>query len=168
MSKTQDYLQKKKDEKSPKPKMWVIYSDRHDIEKPKEISIKEIMLNHAHVNYEHIQKSLTRYMFDVSPYEIDIVEGDISASADGYGSGFGDLWAWTYYCTLSKEDADIYYEKELKRVTDKYLTPKDENVIVLSKDDIKTFMDDVYSGTGWSDTSYKICRFIDIDPTDGI
>lgn len=43
----------------------------------------------------------------------------------------------------------------------------DEKVIALTKEELKTFMDDVNSQTGWSDTSYKICRFIGIDPTQG-
>ena len=40
--------------------------------------------------------------------------------------------------------------------------------ITLTKEELKTFMDDLDKGYGtWSDTSYKICRFLGIDPTQG-
>ena len=43
------------------------------------------------------------------------------------------------------------------------------DTITLTKEELKTFMDDVEQGIGsWSDTSYRICRFIGIDPTDGV
>ena len=43
------------------------------------------------------------------------------------------------------------------------------DTITLTKEELKTFMDDVEQGIGsWSDTSYRICKFIGIDPTDGV
>jgi type I site-specific restriction-modification system R (restriction) subunit len=40
--------------------------------------------------------------------------------------------------------------------------------ICLTKADLQTFMDDCSKGMGiWSDTSYKICNFLGIDPTEG-
>jgi hypothetical protein len=40
--------------------------------------------------------------------------------------------------------------------------------IEITKEDLQTFMDDVNKGVGWSDTSYRICEFVGIDPTDGV
>ena len=43
------------------------------------------------------------------------------------------------------------------------------DTITLTKEELITFMNDVEQGIGsWSDTSYRICRFIGIDPTDGV
>ena len=43
------------------------------------------------------------------------------------------------------------------------------NTISLTKEDLITFSNDIESSNGcWSDTSYKICKFIDIDPTAGV
>ena len=45
----------------------------------------------------------------------------------------------------------------------------DSDTITLTKEELVTFMNDVEQGIGsWSDTSYRICRFIGIDPTDGV
>ena len=57
---------------------------------------------------------------EMSEGEIEIEVDKISTSEDGFSSGFGDLWQWSYYCTLSKKDADEYYLKELERVSKKY------------------------------------------------
>ena len=43
---------------------------------------------------------------------------------------------------------------------------KDE--ITITKEDLQIFMDDVDKGVEWSDTSYRICKFLGIDPTDGV
>ena len=43
------------------------------------------------------------------------------------------------------------------------------DTITLTKEELVTFMNDVEQGYGsWSDTSYRICRFIGINPKDGI
>lgn len=47
-----------------------------------------------------------------------------------------------------------------------YEIPK--KTISLNKEEIKNLMSDVDKGVGWSDTSYKIIRFIGGDPTDGV
>ena len=46
---------------------------------------------------------------------------------------------------------------------------KTDITITVTKDELQQFMNDVDSGFGiWSETSYRICRFLGIDPTDGI
>ena len=41
--------------------------------------------------------------------------------------------------------------------------------ITLTKEELQTISEDVSDGTGvWSDTSYRICIFLGIDPTDGV
>ena len=48
------------------------------------------------------------------------------------------------------------------------LEREEKEVICLNKEEVTTFMHDVSDCTGaWSDTSYKILKFIGIDPTQG-
>ena len=44
----------------------------------------------------------------------------------------------------------------------------DEKTISVSAKDLKTFYDDAYNQTGWSDSSYRLAEFIGIDPSDGV
>jgi len=44
---------------------------------------------------------------------------------------------------------------------------KKPETITLTKEELLTFKEDVESQTGWCDTSYRICEFIGIDPTQG-
>lgn len=44
-----------------------------------------------------------------------------------------------------------------------------DDTITLTKEELITFKNDIEEGVGsWSDTSYKICRFIGVEPTDGV
>lgn len=112
-TKTQIYLRKKKALEDGLPLFWVIKSSPEGVEKPRSCqSLEKIELS---TKYRYLLET------DKFPYELDINKGDISITEKGYGTGCGDLWGWTYYSTISKEDADEYYEKELIRVTEKYL-----------------------------------------------
>jgi hypothetical protein len=123
MTKVQEYLHNKKIKELGLPKVWVVKSTPEGVELPIERQVVEIKLNISTRHYNSKEIQLNRYVLDkVSyPFEVDIENDSLSSSDYGYGSGFGDLWAWTYYTTLSKEDADEYYVKELKRITSKYL-----------------------------------------------
>ncbi len=128
MSKVQEYLRKKKIKELGLPMMYVVKSTPDGVGKPVERQVVEIKPNYNFVTYSDGKMVLlSKYvMEDDFPYEIDIEENNISASNSGYGSGFGDLWGWTYYCTLSKEDAEQYYINEWERVKDKYYYKIDE------------------------------------------
>lgn len=112
MSKLQEYFEKKRIERLGLPKIWVVKSTREGVDVPIECQVKQI---DNVSNYK-------RHIISESPYEIDIENGKVESINEGFGTGFGDLWAWTYYSTLSKEDADKYYLTELDRVTNKYLS----------------------------------------------
>jgi len=46
---------------------------------------------------------------------------------------------------------------------------RSSDTITLTKGELQQFMNDVDRGLGiWSDTSYRICIFLGIDPTDGV
>ena len=66
-----------------------------------------------------------KYKINQYPGEVDIKTGETSMIEHGYGSGFGDLWSWSYFFTLSKDEAESYRNVELKRVSDKYLNKVD-------------------------------------------
>lgn len=119
MNKVQEYLRKKEIERLGLPKIWIVKSERTGVQLPTEHQVVEIRKS---VGVRNGVLSIDRYVIETGfPYEIDIVEGEMSTSEEGYGTGVGDLWDWTYYCTLSKNDADRYYIEELKRVNEKYL-----------------------------------------------
>ena len=99
--------------------MWVIFQDQNGTQIPKEIPIVKIRRNVGVIT--QIDENITigriydRYSLSDSPFEIDIIQGKNSSSVDGYGSGFGDLWAWSYHCFLNEDDAIAKYS-ELKRI----------------------------------------------------
>jgi len=118
MSKVQEYLRKRRI--SELPKIWIVISDRNGVEKPVEYQVTEIIEG---VSIQlPIGSRVDRYKLDSSPFNVDILDGETSGKDEGYGSGIGDLWGWTNYGTLSKEEAYNYYLTELTRVTDRYLT----------------------------------------------
>jgi len=123
MNQVQEYLEQKRLEKM--PKMWVVKSDPTGVELPKERTIinKKEKFSKVHCGDGRIYYN-NRYYLDQSefPFEIDIEEGKTSGKDSGYGFGVGDLWGWSYFCSLYQEEAEQYYQEELKRVTEKYLT----------------------------------------------
>lgn len=75
---------------------------------------------------------------------------------------------WSKITTVTINDDGIYM---LDMIPHPILTDAKmlEDTITLSKEELVTFMDDFEQGAGsWSDTSCRICRFIGIDPTDGV
>jgi hypothetical protein len=121
MSKLQEYKDNKRMKELGLPKIYVIKSSRTGVESPKERQICEIQDNYGTRTYMDGSKNLNKYITkDDFPYEMIIEEGEISGIEAGYGTGMGDLWAWSYYYTFSKDDAYDYFEKESIRVSEKY------------------------------------------------
>lgn len=111
MSKVQEYLKRKKIQELGLPKLYIVKSTPKGVEKSIECQVVEILeLN-----------GVNRYKIEDSfPYEVDILRGETSNIQHGYGSGFGDLWGWTYFSSLSLTEAEVYYLNELERVKEKY------------------------------------------------
>lgn len=116
MSKVQEYLDNKRIKELNLPKIWVVKSDRNGVNNPIEYQVNRIVETVGKRN----EKTINRYIISESPYEIDIIVGESETIDSGFGTGCGDLWAWSYYSSFSKADCDSYYKKELKRVNDKY------------------------------------------------
>lgn len=120
MSRVQEYLKRRKIEELGLPKIWVVKSERTGVSTPCELQVVEIVEGVAWRIDREERIRTDRYKVEHSPYEIDIEYSKKSTSIHGYGTGLGDLWGWTYYCTFSKEDANIYYVNEISRVSKKY------------------------------------------------
>ena len=105
-------------------KLWTVKSDRNGVKIPVERTPQHIHKGLVKTYYDNDGKhevKYTKYKFDYEfPFEIDIEEGSISSDEHGYGSGTGDLWAWSYYSTTSKKDAENYFKNENLRVVNKY------------------------------------------------
>ena len=122
MGKVQDYLENKRIDSIGYPNIYVVKSTRKGVELPEERRVIDIqyMSQKSFYSNNKIVFSDKYVLGEKFPYEIEIEVDKISTSEDGFSSGFGDLWQWSYYCTLSKKDADEYYLKELERVSKKY------------------------------------------------
>jgi len=117
---SKEYLKKKKIQELGLPKLYVVKSSPDGVEKPVERQVVEIIENVALRGEERLP--IDRYKLEGGyPYEVDILRGETSSKNDGYGTGFGDLWAWSYFSSFSKDDIEKYYEEELLRVQNKYL-----------------------------------------------
>jgi hypothetical protein len=63
------------------------------------------------------------YKMGSFPFEITLKNEKDIHEKSGYGSGFGDLWGWSYFSTLDEEQAAKLFLDESKRVYDKYIDP---------------------------------------------
>ena len=134
MGKVQDYLEKKRIEKEGYPTMWVVHSTREGVKEPIERQVIHSVYGSQNIKYVLKTKEY--------PFEITLKHGNTSDIDEGYGSGFGDLWMWTYFTSLSKKEGDEWYEEETKRVMLKYLPKqkKTEKIFVYDEsieDDFK-------------------------------
>ena len=121
MNRVELYKRNKRIKEMGFPKMYVVHSCRNGVDKPVEYQVTDIEIN----------ENSSKYKIDHYPYEVIIEYKESSVIDEGYGTGIGDLWDWTYFCSLSKEDADKWYDCELKRVIDKYLSNNKDNDIIL-------------------------------------
>lgn len=118
MTKLEDYFERKRVIDLALPKLYIVKSTRCGVEQPVEKQVIEI--KNGGIRLSPTKKQIYRYVIEGSPYEVEIVDGETYNMNEGYGTGFGDLWEWSYYSSFSKEDADAYYLEELERVKEKY------------------------------------------------
>lgn len=118
MTKLEDYFERKRVIDLALPKLYIVKSTRDGVEQPVEKQVIEI--KKSGIRLSPTKKQIYKYIVEGSPYEVNIVDGETSNMIEGYGTGFGDLWEWSYYSSFSKEDADAYYLEESERVKEKY------------------------------------------------
>ena len=123
MNKT-DYLVSKERIADPKNgEMFVIFSTREGV-MMKKLPVWEVKNGGRRRVNDGPWKNLIKYTFNEAPYEMEIADGELYGERDGYGSGFGDLWGYTDFGTFDEKIANELLEKETKRITDKYLSGK--------------------------------------------
>lgn len=132
----QEYKRQKTIKENRLPLMYIVFSDRKGVS---EVRVKQVTeLKKANrkgwrssgeeftisdYKLEPVTEDVKQYppIKNDYPYEVGIVDGEISYEDRGISSGFGDLWQWTYYCSLDKEDVEKYREKEIEIINKKYL-----------------------------------------------
>lgn len=124
MSRVEEYKKKKFIEQLMLPKLWVIRSDREGVSMPRQLQVISIEEISERTN-GFVRTKVKRYKFDEAPFDIDIEEGRDNGMNQGYGSGFGDLWCWTWFCTFSEEEALNFYRMESTRIEETYLKHKE-------------------------------------------
>ena len=72
------------------------------------------------------------YKFKEAPYNASILAGDSLSVDRGCGSGFGDLWSWTWFCSQDKELLEKEKEKELQRVIETYHSVPQDSIVIES------------------------------------
>lgn len=118
----EDYLRKKG--RLPKEPLGTIYtftSDRKGVKEIVEHLIWEKRISSYRIDGEN-RIPIIEYKVKESPYLCEIIEGGIVGSNEGHGSGFGDLWSWTQFCSLDRNSLEIERGKEAIRIQKKYNT----------------------------------------------
>jgi hypothetical protein len=62
----------------------------------------------------------TTYRFADAPYEINIGNTETFGQKDGYGTGVGDLWSWSYFASLDMSVIEKIFDEENLRIITKY------------------------------------------------
>ena len=90
---------------SPTPTiLFVVFSNRKSVEEVKTSKIVNIKDG----------------IYFTDNHEVEIKGGAGFGYVEGYGTGIGDLWGWTYAFFLVKEEADEYKKRETIRIEDAY------------------------------------------------
>lgn len=102
-------------------KLYIVKSTRKGVSEPIGVEILDMVESVAFRIKNDLKIPIDRYILgEVSPYAVDIMRGRSSSKDEGYGSGVGDTWSWTYFSSFSLEEANDYYKKELERIENTY------------------------------------------------
>jgi hypothetical protein len=123
-TKVQEHLRRKRMAAEGLPQtMYVVHSTREEV-KMFSVEIIEIGLgSRRRFHGEEDWTQSTRYRLKESPFETEIYDGDTFGEYNGHGTGCGDLWGYSMFCSLDEAVAKDLLEKETKRVYDKYQDP---------------------------------------------
>ncbi len=128
MTKLEEYKVMKNAKEKNYPILYIVKSTRYGVEVIKERQVIDIKYKVIRQLYffspsgTKEEGDINRYILDDKeyPYEFDIAENKTYNINEGYGSGTGDLWSWTYYGTFNKEDAINYVLMERQRINLNY------------------------------------------------
>jgi hypothetical protein len=121
----EDYL-RKKGLLPPEPlgEMYTFKSTREGVGEIKKILIWKHTVSTGRGSEGEFK--IDNYEFRESPYNGQIYGGSLIGENRGCGSGFGDLWAWTWFISLDENALIEAREKEYQRIKEKYLDAVDE------------------------------------------
>lgn len=130
----EDYL-RKKGLLPPKPfgTMFSFESTRKGVSEIKEAliwDIKQVTSRYKDGNNEWAEYIVDHYKLNESPYNPCIRRGETVGSKEGHGSGFGDLWAWTWFSSLDKSELEKARQKEIQRIAKKYGVNSNQTEII--------------------------------------
>lgn len=137
MSKLQEYLKLKKVKKEFPQKIWISISNREGVSEPEEFQITgKDLYGYSHKDGNKIPIYKYTIQSEQYPFNVKMTEGEPCNSESSYGSGFGDLWSSTIFCSFDKNLVDRFYKEETKRVKKNY------QMTDLTEDDLEIY--DVY------------------------
>lgn len=108
----QEYLEAKRIKAKNYPKMYVVKSTREGVSE----------INTRFVNEVQEFENHYKYLLDKSdyPFEVRIDKGKNFYIDDGYGTGVGDLWYWTYFSSTDEDLCKKFAAMELNRINTEY------------------------------------------------
>jgi len=62
----------------------------------------------------------TKFKLKESPFDCSIDNHKVIGVESQYGSGVGDLWAYSFFCSLDRDALEKEREKESNRIKEKY------------------------------------------------
>jgi hypothetical protein len=117
----EDYLRKKGLlPKEPLGTIFCFRSSREGVSEIKELLIWEKVETGGWRGNRSERISIQNYKMNETPYNAQIWSDELVAENAGFGSGFGDLWAWSWFSSLDKNELEKSRQKEILRVAGKY------------------------------------------------
>jgi hypothetical protein len=121
----EDYL-RKKGLLPPEPlgEMYTFESTRKGVGKIKKILIWKHQVSSGRGSNGEFK--INNYDFQESPFSGQIYDDNLVGVNRGCGSGFGDLWSWTWFISLDETALIQARQEEFLRIKEKYLDAIDE------------------------------------------
>jgi len=154
----EDYL-RKKGLLPPEPlgEMYTFESTRKGVGKIKKILIWKHRVSSGRGSTGEFK--INNYEFQESPYNGQIYDDKLVGKNIGCGSGFGDLWAWTWFISLDETALIQARQEEFLRIKEKYLDAIDEEAELKAMADsydwikVKKYIDFYSSPEDWDTSS---------------
>jgi hypothetical protein len=142
-------------------------------EQPQKSTFEEDFLSHKEelINFSLWMDSMRRSTIDNDEKLLDNFLKSNSSFDEIFGNYFDfllsfSLWMDSMRRTTVKNEDELFDDFYIANVKPK--SPA-ELTIIVTQEELKTFYDDVAGEqTGWSDSSYRLAKFIGIDPTQGL
>lgn len=74
----------------------------------------------TYIDGGYVKVPYTKFILKDSPFECQIDDDKTLGVESQYGSGVGDLWGYSFFCSLDKQVLERAREEEAKRIQEKY------------------------------------------------